>query len=128
MRSGLVSNTGGLTPGGNGTTSSAPTPGSRNGRATPGSTPKNTPSGAEVALASLMKPPTGATTSSCAAATRMPSSRSRVAIGLSAFTSAAVSTNGVGSALPVESCDTVAPVISVMVSWCGLDEVTYSET
>ncbi len=109
-RSGLASNCG--TPAG--AAAGASIPGSRKGRGVPGSTPKKMPLLVEVAAASLMKPPVGATTSSTSTCTRMPSYFESWLIVAAGSRSAGVRVIGAGSGLPVETTTTVAkPAISV---------------
>src|SRR3979490_2130107 len=93
-------------------------PGSRNGRATPVTTPQKIPFEVQAGFASLMVPWVGATTVNEFTCTRMPSYFSRLFRSLT-WVSAAVITCGAGKGLPVD-CKVVTgePAISVC---AGLD-------
>src|SRR5258708_26303220 len=108
-------------------------PGSRNGRAIPGSTTKKMPLEVEVALASLTLPPVGATTLSTSTWTRMPSYFSSWLMDPAGSVSVTVSVTGVGKGLPVLINDTAGdPEISVagglLGSLLGINSLTVPVT
>ena len=118
----------GVFTGSGGVSSSTPTPGSRNGRAMPSTTPQKLPFGKARASFSSMLPSVGAVATRRATETRMPSSGSSWSTGPFGSVIAAVISTGAGSALPLLMMLTTGPVSSVMKSWCGLDEERYSST
>ena len=103
-------------------------PASRIDRATPVTTPKNTPLLPPVALVSLTKPSVPELTVIEATETRMPSRRSNWSKVPAGSGKVVVSAIGIGSGLPLDSTRVVAKPSSVSGGWKGSDPGVNSVT